>query len=297
MATIPPPYGDASGRILERRIDLSKIDFLSYHKVRGVPTLPGAWILDLMVTTGLELWQGAAPIASVTVRDASFHRFVRCAENERNLRVVAQLAGDRIAVWMIGDICHPGGLVLSKDVEFAQAILSFEHVSGEMHRPQQQGSNGQRLDGSDQRLRDPYCGGRREDIVLSGPFDCLRDIAIGAAGRRARFDPGQSLIASSSIPALVLDAALRLGAMYAVHGKSDLYVPVRIGAWWFPSDRTRDRFRRRRGRFAQPPRKSRMGTCGLINPKYWMKMVLPRLWLRMRAQHDLKTAVRKGRQA
>ncbi len=229
VATIPPPYGDASGRILERRVDLSKIDFLSCHKVRGVPTLPGAWILDLMVTAGLELRQDAAPIASVTVRDASFHRFVRCAENERNLRAVAQMAGDRIAVWMIGDICRPGGPVLSKDVVFAEAILSFEHVAGEMHRSQQQGGDGQGLQGSDQRLRDPYCGGRREDVLLSGPFDCVRDIAIGASGRRARFDPGQSPITSNSIPALVLDAALRVGAMYAVSGKSDLYVPVRIG--------------------------------------------------------------------
>ena len=225
VMTIPPPQGDARGRILERRVDLSKIDFLSCHKVRGVPTLPGAWILDLMVTTGLELWQGAADMSSATVRCASFHRFVRSAENERNLRVVAQLLGDRIAVWMIGDICRPGGPVLSKDVEFAQAILSFEHVTGGMHRPQQ-GGNGR---GGDQRLRDPYCGGQCEDIVLSGPFDCLRDIAIGAAGRRARFFPGQPLIASNSIPALALDAALRLGAMYAVHGKTDLYVPVRIG--------------------------------------------------------------------
>jgi 3-oxoacyl-(acyl-carrier-protein) synthase/NAD(P)-dependent dehydrogenase (short-subunit alcohol dehydrogenase family)/acyl-CoA thioesterase FadM len=233
MATIPPPYADADGRILERRVELSKIDFLSYHKVRGVPTLPGAWILDLMLTAGLELGYGAAPITSVTVGDAKFHRFVRDAENERNLRVVAQVAGDRIAVWMIGDICHPAGPVLSKDVVFAQAILSFEHMAGGMRRPLQ-GIDGQGLHGSDQRLGDPYCSGRREDIALSGPFDCLRDIAIGPTGRRARFDPGQSPFASNSIPALMLDAVLRVSAMYAVHGRSDLYVPVRIGRLVLP---------------------------------------------------------------
>jgi hypothetical protein len=126
---------------------------------------------------------------------------------------------------MIGDICHPAGTVLSKDVVFAQAILSFEHMAGGMQRPLQ-GIDSQ---GGEQRLRDPYCGGRREDIVLSGPFDCVRDIAIGPAGRRARFDPGQSPIASSSIPALALDAALRVSAMYAVPGKNDLFVPMRIG--------------------------------------------------------------------
>ena len=233
VATIPPPYGDADGRILDRRVELSKIDFLSCHKVRGVPTLPGAWILDLMLTAGLELRYGAAPITSVTVRDAKFHRFVRYTENERNLRVVAQVAGERIAVWMIGDICHPAGPVLSKDVMFAQAILSFEHAANGVQRPPQ-GIDGQGLHGSEQRLEDPYCSGRREDIVLSGPFDCLRSIAIGPTSRRARFDPGQAPAASSSIPALLLDAALRVGAMYAVHGKSDLYVPVRIGCLALP---------------------------------------------------------------
>ncbi len=228
VATIPPPNGDADGRILERRVELSEIDFLSYHKVRGAPTLPGAWILDLMVTAGMELRHGTTPITSVTVRDAEFHRFVRRTENECNLRVVAQGAADRIAVWMIGDIRHPAGPVLSKDIVFAQATLSFEHVASVM-QPLSRGVNGQALHGGDQRLRDPYCGERREDIELSGPFDCLRDIAIGPAGRRARFDPGPSPIVSSSIPALVLDAALRVGAMYAVRGKDDLYVPVRIG--------------------------------------------------------------------
>jgi hypothetical protein len=186
-----------------------------------------------MLTAGLELRYGAAPVTSVTVRDANFYRFVRYADNERNLRVVAQVAGDRIAVWMIGDICHPAGPVLSKDVVFAQAILSFEHVAGAVQRPLQD-LDGQGLHGSEQRLGDPYCSGRREDIVLSGPFDCVRDIAIGPAGRRARFDPGQSPIALNSIPALLLDAVLRVSAMYAVRGKSDLYVPVRIGRLVLP---------------------------------------------------------------
>jgi hypothetical protein len=97
-----------------------------------------------------------------------------------------------------------------------------------------QGVNGQELHGGDQRIQDPYCSGRREDVELSGPFDCLRDIAIGPAGRRARFDPGQSPIALTSIPALLLDAAFRMGAMYAVPGKNDLYVPKRTGCLVVP---------------------------------------------------------------
>ncbi len=228
VATIPPPYGGTDGRMLERRVDVSKIDFLAHHKVRGIRTLPGAWILDKMVTAGLGLRQGAASVTSVTIEDVDFRRFVRHTENERNLRVVAQAAGDRIAVWMIGDICHSAGSVLSKDVLFAQAVLSFDQIAGGM-RQLLQDAGLQGLLGRSQGLRDPYCSGGSKDLELSGPFDCLHDIAVGPAGRRARFDPGHSPIASSSIPALLLDAAFRVGAMHAVPGRSDLYVPKRIG--------------------------------------------------------------------
>lgn len=228
VPVIPPPGEDADGRLLERRIDLSKMDFLSFHRVRGVPTLPGAWILDCMVTAGLELQHGAVPAVSVTVRDARFHRFIRYPGNECNLRVVAQEAGEQIAVWMIGDIRHPKGAVLSKDVVFAEAVLSFEAEAAEMQPPPRSVAD-REPEENGRSLRDPYCSGHRGDIELSGPFDCLRDIAIGPAGRHARFDPGHSNLTSTGIPALVLDAALRVGAMYAVPGKNDLYVPVRIG--------------------------------------------------------------------
>ena len=227
VATIPPPLGDVGGRVIERRIGLSQIDFLAYHKVRGAPTLPGACILDHMVMAGLELRNGSVPITSVAVRDAMFHRFIRSRENECNLRVVAERADDAIAVWMIGDVRHPAGPMLSKDVVFAQAVLSFEvEDTGTPMSLQSIDSLGSH--GNGRRLRDPYCNGQRENIELCGPFDCLRDIAIGPNGRRARFDPGQSHIASTSIPALLLDAALRVGAMYAVDGKNELHVPMRI---------------------------------------------------------------------
>ena len=227
VATIPPLYGDTDGRVLERRVDMSKIDFLSHHKVRGVCTLPA-----------LDSGQHGDGRPGTATRRCRRHfadhpgrqlSSVRTAYGKRgNLRVVPQVAGDRIAVWMIGDICHPTGLVLSKDVLFAEAVLCFEHTAGGMQQLLQD-ADAQGLLGSNQGLRDPYCSGRSEDVELSGPFDCLHDIAIGPAGRHARFDPGHSPIASNSIPALLLDAAFRVGAMHAVPGRSDLYVPKRIG--------------------------------------------------------------------
>ena len=41
--------------------------------------------------------------------------------------------------------------------------------------------------------------------------------------------PNRTQNLSGFIPALALDAAWRVGAMYAAPGRDDLYVPVRIG--------------------------------------------------------------------
>lgn len=244
VKTIPPrlesarAFDSSAGRILEQRVKLSQIDCLSYHKVKGVPTLPGAWILDRMVVTGLKLRDDAASIAAVTIRDASFHRFVRYTEHEPNFRVVAEETGDRIAVWLVGDILNPTGAVLSKDVVFAQATLSFQSEAADVSRSRA-GVRDQQFHQIHRHLSDPYCQGQRGDVALSGPFDCVRDIVIDATGRCARYVPAPDVPApylpapaqagALAIPALVLDAALRVGAMYAVQSGDELYVPLRIG--------------------------------------------------------------------
>lgn len=92
--------------------------------------------------------------------------------------------------------------------------------------------------GLSQFVADPYCTGQGDRLELSGPFDCLRDIAIGPTGRRARFAADSHHGCSGVIPALLLDSAWRLGAMYAVPGKDELYVPVRIGRVVIPVGRS-----------------------------------------------------------
>ena len=229
VKTIPPPTEVSTGRVLELGVELSKIKCLPYHKVRRTPTLPGAWILERMVHAGLQLRKDAERITSVTVQDVIFSRFVRySAELEPNIRVVAEETDDGIVVWMIGDILHPTGATLSKDLVFAQAVLGFERETTEL-QPSLRDVSSHNVSGFNRMVNDPYCSGRCNDVELSGPFDCVRDIAIGPIGRRASFVPNEAHDCTGVIPALLLDSAWRVGAMYAVPGQNELYVPVHIG--------------------------------------------------------------------
>jgi hypothetical protein len=226
---IPALRQHTVGRVIEVGVELATIDCLACHKVRKTPTLPGAWILDRMVNAGLQLIDNVATLAAVTIEDVSFSRFVRYSnDKEPNMRVVAEETADGIVTWMIGDVLHPSGFTLSKDLVFAQATLRFEveEAAGERPLLRRLGMNNGLV--VKRFVDDPYCNGRCGDVELSGPFDCVRDIAIGCNGRQARFVPHQTRDCPGVIPAMLLDSAWRVGAMYAVPGQDALYVPVRI---------------------------------------------------------------------
>jgi len=234
VKTIPPPTESFKGRVIELSVNLSTIQCLHYHKVQGSPTLPGAWILERMVDAGLQLREDPGRFTSVVVQNATFNRFVRSLTgHEPNIRVIAEETADGIVAWMIGDILHSTGATLSKDVVFAQATLSFECEANELHSSLSD-IDSLAIPTNNRSVSDPYCDGRRNDVDLSGPFDCIHDITIGATGRRARFVPNQTQNDSGVIPAFLLDSAWRVGAMYAVPNEDELYVPVHIGRLVLP---------------------------------------------------------------
>jgi hypothetical protein len=90
----------------------------------------------------------------------------------------------------------------------------------------------------------PRAGQRPEDppanVVLSGPFDCLRDIEVGEYGRRAIFIPPRehANCLGDALPALLFDAAWRLSVMHAGGPGAVLHVPVRVG--WVTVARRRE---------------------------------------------------------
>ena len=215
-------------RVIEQPVRLSEIDCLEFHKVRGTPTLPGAWSVDRMVETAMLLG-GNAQKTIVTLEDIQFRRFVRFAWGfEPNLRVVVAETLNGIRAKVVGDVLMPNGEACEKDVVFAEASIRFDSDSSAL-TPSLNGIDG--FSSSRRIARDPYCKGR-PDLDLSGPFDCLREIEIGPSNRTALFDPGAPSASASAtdtfVPALLLDSSLRLSAMHATADDDTICVPVSI---------------------------------------------------------------------
>jgi acyl transferase domain-containing protein/acyl-CoA thioesterase FadM len=244
-------------RIAERLLALDPRDLpcLPHHLVRGRPTLPGAFALERFVgaveTRGdadahAGSGVGVARSDTVVLERIRFSRFVRIGDS-RDAPVRVSLSRDARGGWwkakLVGDLVHPSGHVLERDLSFCEALLSL--------RPGEDAEPLRLTDGSQRRpVSDPYCqpraGQRAEDppahVVLSGPFDCLRDIEVGEDGRRAVFVPPREHAdcLGEALPALLLDAAWRLSVMHAEGPGTALYVPVRVGRVTAPRRREPD---------------------------------------------------------
>jgi 3-oxoacyl-(acyl-carrier-protein) synthase/acyl-CoA thioesterase FadM/NAD(P)-dependent dehydrogenase (short-subunit alcohol dehydrogenase family) len=215
-------------RLIEEPIDLSTIECLPFHRVRNVPTLPGAWIVERMVHVASKLLSKGDRPLDVTVEDLSFVRFVRCIDGQDpNVRVVVEAANGSFRAWIITDVTHPTGRILAKDVLCAQATLTFGRgPRRSLGSLENLGSSKTVITG--QSLTDPYCRSDSQEIALSGPFDCLSEIVISSGGREAWFVCDANCVWCGDIPALLLDAAFRVGAMHASGCNASLFVPVKI---------------------------------------------------------------------
>lgn len=223
IATVPKTQNGLADRWMEVPVDLNEIGCLRHHKVRNSPTLPGAWIINHFVDVASKIHFNANQFEVACIRDISFHRFVRLLKGKSpNLRVVARQQNESIDVWMIVDLLHPSGELLSKDVLCATATIEFREQaspSPTLHDPG--------FDVQTAAREDPYC--RHNSMVeLSGPFQCLREITIDRESRRAIFDSDSHGDWTTITPALALDAAWRVGAMYANASERSLFVPVNI---------------------------------------------------------------------
>ncbi len=219
--TIPASGAGEAGRTLEIAVSLTGVDCLSFHHARGVPTLPGAWIFDYMASAALRLHE--AESAYVTIEDIRFHRFVRIVnQHDPNLRVVIEAKRSGYSAWLIGDVLNSDGVPLMTDVMFAEASLSIG--PGSVLRRSSLNGLSHNGDGMVRLVSDPYCGAG-QSVQLSGPFDCLEQIEIGALGRRAVFSPDRSTCWNGVVPSLLLDASLRVAGMHVASG---LHVPTRI---------------------------------------------------------------------
>lgn len=193
-------------------VDADRIPVLTHHRVRGVPTLPGAWALDEMAHVA-----AAAGVATEEITDVRFSRFVRVKPG-RSVPLRAELhpTGERARVRLVGDVVHASGTVLQRDVLYCEATFGPKRRwddRGALPDPNGEGRS----------VSDPYTDDTGA-IALSGPFDCLREIRLERGARYARFSAGCTN--GRRLPALLLDAAWRLSAMHAGGDEKQLFAPV-----------------------------------------------------------------------
>ncbi len=234
LKTVPPTVQGARGRLFEVALDLAGIPCLPHHLVRGVPTLPGAWILDRMVYAALKLRGDVSGLTAAVATDVAFHRFVKVLPNQdAHYRVIVEEAGDGAYAWLLGDCVHSSGDVLARDVLFAEARIEWQSET-EPLAPPTPGIGP--LNGVDSVPveNDPYCAPHGGAVALTGPFDCVREISMGPLGRRAVYSSLPGHFKAGVIPTYLLDSAWRVGAMHANPGRDELYVPVRMGRLVLP---------------------------------------------------------------
>ncbi|WP_426751920.1 SDR family NAD(P)-dependent oxidoreductase [Myxococcus sp. Y35] len=224
-----PVADSASGPVRHPLVvDAASVPCLEDHLVRGTPTLPGAWALDLMLQAAVG--DGRPELRTVTIEDVRFSRFIRVKPGgQQHLRAECTPLEDMpgrycVQVRLLGDIVHATGVVLERDLVYAEArfTLTPEPPRG-TPALDAAAPTGRAL-----RVRDPHCA-TGAPIELRKMFDCLEEIRIEPAARFARLGlPAVPRQAGSTVPALVLDAALRLSAMHVDGESSAVFAPIQF---------------------------------------------------------------------
>ncbi|RKG98884.1 type I polyketide synthase [Corallococcus carmarthensis] len=232
--TRPPEPPRPSRR--ELTVDAASIPCLEDHLVRGTPTLPGAWALDLMFQAALD--DARPELRTVTIEDVRFSRFIRVKPGgQQSLRAectpLTDVPGQHsVQVKLTGDVVHASGVVLERDLVYAEARFT---LTAEPPRTSPQ-LDAARASGHGLSVHDPHCAAG-SPIELRRMFDCLEEIRLEQDARFARLGlPQVPRQAGHGVPALVLDAALRLSAMHVEGVSSDVFAPVGVQRATFDRD-------------------------------------------------------------
>ncbi|NPC46093.1 SDR family NAD(P)-dependent oxidoreductase [Corallococcus sp. AB032C] len=217
-------------------IDAASVPCLEDHLVRGTPTLPGAWALDLMFQAALD--DTRPELRTVTIEDVRFSRFIRVKPGgQQSLRAECTPLTDApgqhsVQVKLTGDIVHASGVVLERDLVYAEARFTLTaEPPRSPHRLEAAHASGHGM-----AVHDPHCA-TGSPIELRRMFDCLEEIRLEEDARFARLGlPESPRQAGHGVPALVLDAALRLSAMHVEGVSNDVFAPVGVQRATFDRD-------------------------------------------------------------
>lgn len=237
-ALAPPPPTPEPPRPTRKHltVDAASVPCLEDHLVRGTPTLPGAWALDLMFQAALD--DARPELRTVTIEDVRFSRFIRVKPGgQQPLRAECTPLTDApgqhsVQVKLTGDVVHASGVVLERDLVYAEARFT---LTAEPPRASPR-LEAARASGHGVAAHDPHCTSG-SPIELRRMFDCLEEIRLEQDARFARLGlPETPREAGHGVPALVLDAALRLSAMHVEGVSNDVFAPVGVQRATFDRD-------------------------------------------------------------
>ncbi|MFF7261158.1 SDR family oxidoreductase [Streptomyces sp. NPDC008159] len=215
-----PVSEDADSAVFDCAFDLGTDGYLAHHTVRGVPTLPGTFVVEIAVEAARHLVPGWKALALEDLRFENFlrvHAGVRSAPKKVTARVVDR--GDDLTlvdVSVTGDVRAPGGLLLVEDkVHFTARVL--------LRRDTPEAPTWRHWDeGDDIPVADPYHV-PASPVSLTGPFVSTGRTRLHPLGKRSLYraalpdrDPALSRFLT---PAILLDGLARTGVLHLEDGR------------------------------------------------------------------------------
>lgn len=202
--------------------------FLTDHKVRGVPTVPGAFLITIAGDAALKLFPD---LKIVDFERTRFLRLVRAhGERPAKLRAVASvessMAGETLVrVQIRMDFVHKTGRVLGAELLHTEIYVRMANTgrdpSGLVQAP---------LRGREAVLPDPYCL-PGSPVQLDGVFRAMPEVQVTELERRARYqlpatNPHPSAFEHLIPRIIMVDAFWRFGTVRVTEGgRLGVYVP------------------------------------------------------------------------
>jgi acyl transferase domain-containing protein/NAD(P)-dependent dehydrogenase (short-subunit alcohol dehydrogenase family) len=219
--------------VVEWPVSPTTMPFLFDHLVRGVPTVPGSFIIAMAADAARKLLPDLKIIQFERTR---FLRLVRAYEGSpgrvRAISKVVDRNGDEhvVQVQIVMDFVHKNGSVLRKDLLHTEIYVRMSPTV-----PQPSGSNGYTNGAGGLRLPDPYVM-QGSPVRLNGVFRAMKEIVVGPTTRHATYNlNGHAPYGSEfdyMIPNVILvDAFWRFGTVQSNQsGKLSVYVPEKCDA-------------------------------------------------------------------
>jgi acyl carrier protein len=190
--------------------------YLAHHLLRGMPTMPGAFVAELSV-------EAAAADTSRVVTSLNDLRFYEPVFASTGYRLVVRAAENGgSAVQVLSDVIAPDGRLLRKDRVHARANVRLApEFRPAPHLPPPDTTG---------RALSPVYYEHDAPLHLDGPFASIADVRIGDSGGTAHFAPDlgewADRLADFRLPGLLLDAVIQLSVLTA--GNGAMLVPVAV---------------------------------------------------------------------